>query len=252
MRYDRTMTAHPITQPRLKGPDADSHKYGRGKVAVIGGALPGAALLAACAAQRAGAGYVELLGAVDAGPPFALVRRPWSAEALADPRIGAVVVGPGLGDHPERLAAAIASGHPLILDADALQPGLDLTGREAILTPHAGEYARMFGDLDLGTAAKRAGAVILLKGSRTRIAAPDGRLAIADPASPWLASAGTGDVLSGILAAMVAQRALHGFDLLAAAKAAVWLHAEAARLAGPALIADDLVAHLPRSVSACL
>ncbi len=247
-----TPTSEPVARPALKGPDADSHKYNRGKVVVVGGAMPGAALLAACAAQRGGAGYVELLGVTDAGPPFALVRRPWNADALADLRIGAVVVGPGLGHHPERLNAAFASNHPLILDADALQPGLEVAGRAVIFTPHAGEYARMFGDIDLREAAERVGAVILLKGSRTRIAAPDGRLAIADPASPWLASAGTGDVLAGIIGAMVAQRALHGFDLFAAAKAAVWLHAEAARLAGPALIADDLVARLPQAVSACL
>ncbi len=250
-----TSDLQPIGRPALKGPDADSNKYSRGKVAVVAGAMPGAALLAACAAQRAGAGYVELLGASDSGPPHALVRRPWSAQDLADPRIGAVVVGPGLGAEGlgrERLEAALASGHPLVLDADALQPGLDLAGRAAILTPHAGEYARMFGDLDLSAAAKRAGAVILLKGSRTRIAAPDGRIAIAEPASPWLASAGTGDVLAGIIGTLVAQRALHGLDLFAVAQAAVWLHAEAARLAGPALIADDLLVHLPTALKACL
>lgn len=245
----------PIDRPALKAPDADSNKYNRGKVAVVAGAMPGAALLAACAAQRSGAGYVELLGASDAGAPYALVRRPWSAQDLADPRIGAVVVGPGLGHDGlgrERLEAALACDHPLILDADALQPGLDVAGRAAILTPHAGEYARLLGDLDLAAAAKQIGAVILLKGSRTRIAAPDGRIAIADPASPWLASAGTGDVLAGILATMVAQRALHGFDLFTAAQAAVWLHGEAARLAGSALIADDLLDHLPTALKACL
>lgn len=250
-----------IARPCLPAPGFESHKYSRGKVLVVAGAMPGATLLAAMAAQRAGAGYVELLGNPGEAPPHALVRRAWDDGGLTDPRIGAIVIGPGLGTDAEaerRLRLAMDTGKPLVLDADALtliaRQRVERIGVPAVLTPHGGEFARLFGDLP-GSAldkaregARRIGAVVLLKGACTVVAHPDGRAAIGAPAPGWLASAGTGDVLAGILGTLLAQTG----DPFAAAQGAVWLHSEAGRRAGPALIADDLIAHLPGALEACL
>jgi hydroxyethylthiazole kinase-like uncharacterized protein yjeF len=249
-----------IGRPSLRAPSTEDHKYSRGKVLVVGGAMGGASLLTAMAAQRAGAGYVELAGDAGGDAPHALVRRAWSVEALADERIGALVIGPGLGRDQaarDRLDAALASGRPLVLDADALTLVGD-TGHErlagAVLTPHWGEFVRLFGNdgrdrlTQARAAAAASKAILLLKGADSIVAHPDGRAAIAPLAPGWLASAGTGDVLAGIVGAMLAG----GRDPFEAAQAAVWLHSEAARLAGPMLIADDLIAHLPRAAAACL
>ncbi len=250
-----------IARPRIAGPGFESHKYSRGKVLVVAGAMPGASMLAALAAQRAGAGYVELLGGVGEGVPHALVRRAWDDDALRDARIGAIVIGPGLGTDAEaerRLHLALATGKPLLIDADALtliaRQGTQRIEAPAVLTPHGGEYARLFGEVP-GSAldraregARRTGAVLLLKGACTVVADPDGRAAIGAPAPGWLASAGTGDVLAGILGTLLAQTG----DPFVAAQGAVWLHSEAGRCAGPTLIADDLIGHLPGAVAACL
>ncbi|NIJ33465.1 NAD(P)H-hydrate dehydratase [Sphingomonas oligoaromativorans] len=250
-----------IARPRLPEPGFESHKYSRGKVLVVAGAMPGATLLSAMAAQRAGAGYVELLGNPGEAPPHALVRRAWDDGALGDKRIGAMIVGPGLGNDAEaerRLRLALNTGKPLVLDADALtllaRQGAERVGAPAVLTPHAGEFQRLFGDMP-GSAldkaregARRIGAMLLLKGACTVVAHPDGRAAIGAPAPAWLASAGTGDVLAGILGTLLAQMD----DPFEAAQGAVWLHSEAARRAGPVLIADDLIAHLPGVVADCL
>jgi len=251
---------HRIARPRLRPPGADDHKYSRGYVAILAGEMPGAAALAAAAALRAGAGYVRLFASeIVPAVPAAVVQDP-AAPFRADPRIGALALGPGLGTGERgraTLRSALASGLPLVLDADALNllPGLagaDLEG--AILTPHAGEFARLFGagagsKVEQARAAARGlGAVVVAKGADTVVAAPDGRAAIAAPASPFLASAGTGDVLTGIVAAMRAS----GLAPFEAACAGVWLHGRAAALCGPALIADDLVAQLPAAVAGCL
>lgn len=251
-----------VRLPHLAAPAADAHKYRRGLLAVLGGAMPGAARLACIAAQGAGAGYVRLLAEpTDAAPDLVLdSRRP--AEALADPRIGAVLVGPGLGrtDHARvRLEAALASAHPLVLDADALvllRDGDRLSG--AVATPHEGELAALetaFGLEPVGTKldracalAARTGMVILAKGPDSVIAAPDGRAAFAHRASSWLSTAGTGDVLAGI----VASRRATGADPFAAACQAVWLHAEAARLSGPAFAASTLAAAVRSAYAAAL
>jgi len=249
-----------IARPLLVGPPHDANKYTRGKLVVLAGAMPGASLLAATAGQRAGAGYVQLLGADNHEPPHALVRSAWSDRAIGDPRIGAIVAGPGLGTDRvarARLDAALATGKPLVLDADALT----LIGRARharlaghLLTPHWGEFVRLFGDSgkdrlsQARDAAAASGAIVLLKGADSIVAHPDGRAAIAPLASSWLASAGTGDVLAGIAGALLAG----GRAPFAAAQAAIWLHGEAARRAGPVLIADDLIAHLPQAIEACL
>ena len=250
-----------IGRPRLHAPGPDDHKYSRGYVAVLAGEMPGASALTAAAALRAGAGYVRLFAPeIVHGVPCAVVQSPAAAFA-DDPRIGALALGPGLGTGDEgrkRLDAALASKAPLVLDADALnllaRSDLPRFVQVPILTPHAGEFARLFGELAgskverARAAAERSGAVIVYKGADTIVAAPDGRAAIAPPSPAWLASAGTGDVLTGIVAAMRAS----GMDAYEAACAGVWLHARAAERAGPALIADDLVARLPAAVADCL
>ena len=249
-----------IARPRLRSSGPEDNKYSRGKVAVVAGAMPGAALLCATAAQRAGAGYVELIGAAGEGVPHALVRRAWDPAALDDARTGALVIGPGLGRDGAaraRLDAALASGRPLVIDADALT----LIGRArhdrlrgAIVTPHWGEFVRLFGDdrrdrlTQARAAAAASGAIVLLKGADSIVAHPDGRAAIAAPSSAWLASAGTGDALAGIIGALLAA----GHDPFAAAQGAVWLHDAAARRAGPLLIADDIIAALRFAARACL
>ena len=248
-----------IEAPLLPPPGFADHKYTRGYVFVAGGAMPGASALSARAAQAAGAGYVMLARAEGGSPlPASIIERqaePQALEAmLEDERIGAVVIGPGLGrDGPasQRLDAVLDSGRALVLDADALillggdalPVARRLHGRPAVLTPHEGEFTRLFGDLGgskidrARAAAKTAGAVVVLKGPDTVVAAPDGRAAIAGRTSFWLSTAGTGDVLAGVIAAMLA-RGLPPFE---AATAGVWLHGDAACRAGPALGADDLV-----------
>jgi hydroxyethylthiazole kinase-like uncharacterized protein yjeF len=257
---------HEIGRPRLPAPDPDSHKFARGLVTVIAGPMAGAGALAAASALRAGAGAVRLQARSPvSGAPAAIIQAPGDPLArLDDNRIGALLLGPGLiadKEGRELLAAALTSPHALVLDAGALrllaEDGVDvLAGRaEApVLTPHEGEFADLFGERAGGkvararAAAARSGAVVAYKGSDTVVAAPDGRAAILGTAPHWLASAGTGDVLAGTIAACRAR----GMAAFEAACAGVWLHARAAELAGPFLIADDLVAHLPAACADCL
>lgn len=263
---DGARTRH-LAPPRLHRPSVDAHKYSRGLVAVIGGEMAGAAALAANGCAHAGAGYVRLYQEGHArGLPHAIVvqtvrGRDELAARLADGRIGALLVGPGLGRNAEaaaRLRIGLEGGHPTVVDADGLwllkDGGLGLLPEKAILTPHEGEFAHLFGalagsKLDRARAAARmAKAVIVCKGADTVIAAPDGRAAIGGPFSSWLSTAGTGDVLAGICAARLA---VTGDPFLAACEA-VWLHGDAARRAGAAFIADDLIARLPAAIAARL
>jgi len=258
---------HEAVRPTLAAPGPQDHKYSRGMVMVIGGGMPGAARLAANAALRAGAGMVRLYGAQ--GGPDALICRALDdiPDGLADARVNAVLVGPGMSPDDrgrDLLEAALMSDHPLVLDAGALR----LIGRlgverlaalpaMAILTPHDGEFEGLFGGM-IGpggskidralTAAERSGAVVVHKGPDTVIAAPDGQVAVAPSGSAWLSTGGTGDVLAGIIAAMRAR----GLDAFAAASAGVWLHAEAARRCGTAFIADDLSPQLSGALAQCL
>lgn len=251
-----------IGRPSIRGPGPDDHKYRRGLVLVVGGEMPGAAALAASAALRGGAGYVVLTGEGGA-VPSAIVRRRAEdlEELLADVRLNAVLVGPGLGRGVAARATlerVLAAPHPLVLDGDALWllgEGSGLQGRSAptIATPHEGEFRRAFGESGskveaARSAARRSGMVLVYKGPDTVVAAPDGRAAIARPAPYWLATAGTGDVLGGL----VASRLAAGDPPFEAACGAVWLHSRAAELAGPALIADDLSLHLPAALAECL
>lgn len=251
-----------IGKPAMRRPGPDDHKYSRGYLLVVGGAMPGAAALAASAALRAGAGYVALVG--EGGTvPNSVVRKAPSAlrEALGDPRVNAVLVGPGLGRDGEawdRLCAVMESPHPAVIDGDALWLMAD-KGRPwtrsapTIATPHAGEFRGLHGDEGSKVeatrrAAARTGHTIVYKGPDNVVAGPDGRAAISTPGCPWLASAGTGDVLAGIIAAQCAA----GLAPLEAACAGVWLHGRAAELAGPGLVADDLADHLPAAFAECL
>lgn len=254
-----------IARPSLSVPRPDSHKYSRGLVTIIAGAMPGASALAGAAAARAGAGSVRLQAEeIVRGVPAALIQNgAGPLDRLDDTRIGALLLGPGLpadGEGRPLFEAALATPHALVLDAGALrllaESGVEaLAGRlhAPILTPHDGEFDALFGKGEGGKvaralgAAARAQAVILFKGPDTVVAAPDGRAAIAQPPS-WLASAGTGDVLAGIVAALRAG----GMDAFEAACGGVWLHARAAELAGPFLIADDLLASLPAALAECL
>lgn len=258
-----------VARPRIETPGVHSHKYSRGLVAVIEGAMPGAACLAAQAAMAGGAGYVVLAGDRPwSGGPDALVRREVrSAEDLTEflgwDRIDAVVLGPGLGRDRRAeayLRAAFAVPKPLVLDGDALTllggdaaAWLETRAAPTWLTPHSGEFDRMFAgqgskiETTLAAAAATR-ATIVHKGADTVIASPKGAVRVLAGASPWLSTAGTGDVLAGLLAAQVVQEGKG----VAPAEAAVWLHARAAQLAGPALIADALLMHIPQAVSECL
>ena len=247
-----------IERPLIITPGADSHKYKRGYAVIIGGAMGGAAMLSAKAAMPM-SGYVALAGGRRIGPD-ALVSRQLE-QVLADKRAGALLVGPGLGrDDKARalLGQVLAAPQPLVLDADALMlvshDALKTLDRPVILTPHEGEFAKLFPDITgskierTRAAAAAVKAVIILKGADTVVASPDGRVAISGAAPGWLASAGTGDVLAGIATALLAS----GRDPFDAACAAVWLHCEAARRAGPGLIADDLPNCLPAAIAPCL
>ncbi|MGI8704719.1 MAG: NAD(P)H-hydrate dehydratase [Sphingomicrobium sp.] len=243
-----------IGQPRLPPLDPGGHKYDRGMVHCVAGKMPGAIALAATAAARAGAGYVR----IDADQPVANVPAAvvqGQPGKLDDERIGALLIGPGLGLGGDKaLKRALASGRPLVIDGDALSllagRSGELRGLNSILTPHEGEFRRLFPDLDGSkaeralAAARQSGSIIIYKGPDTLVAAPDGRLGFAPPAPAWLATAGTGDVLAGIAAAMVA-RGLPGFE---AACAAVWVQGRAAELAGRHMIADDLAASIPAAL----
>lgn len=262
--------AQRIARPHLAAPPVDSHKYRRGLLGIVTGAMPGASLLAAAAAQRAGAGYVKLLAQhPDPRTPADVVTETAPLdEALADPRFAAVLIGPGLGRDAAAKAlldAALRQGRALVIDADALmllapamltRLGSDRT-TAMLATPHDGELealCRSFGviaDTRRGRAlalAKVSGMVVLAKGPDSVVAAPDGRLALAVPAPSWLSVAGTGDVLAGIAASRMAT----GADPFTAACEALWLHGEAARRAGAAFTPAQLAEQVSEALAACL
>jgi len=254
-------------------PKAESHKYARGHAVVVSGPIysTGAARLAARGALRAGAGLVTVASprdalAVNAAQLTAImVAEADDARALqallADPRKNAVLIGPGVGvgeRTKDMVLTAMDSGAAVVLDADALTSFADdprplfaaIASRQALVvfTPHDGEFARLFGDLGslpklerARQAASRSGAVIALKGADTVVAVPDGRASINATTSPWLATAGTGDVLAGMILGLLAQ-AMPAFQ---GTSAAVWLHGAAAKAFGPGLIAEDVPEMLP-------
>lgn len=249
-----------IARPPLFAPHAADHKYSRGMVVVIGGAMPGAAALAVQSAMRAGAGYGLLFAEPGTEMPHAVVQRDWSPQALTAAIAGkpkvVIVIGPGLGRGDEAVAkldAAIACERPLVIDGDALhlieerhfaifrhRATIHDRDQRVFLTPHAGEFKALFGDWSgskieaARAAARQSGATVVFKGPDTVIAHPNGHTNVALGGSPWLSTAGTGDVLAGILGATLFSAPF------GAAEAAVWMHSEAARRLGGAFIADDL------------
>ncbi len=247
---------------RIPEPRASGHKYSRGHVTVLGGkAMTGAARLAAAAARRAGAGMMTIAAASGGdiyrtGEAGVIVSDAPLDELLSDERRHVWVCGPGCGRDQAReaLPKLLAAKRIVVGDADifaAFAGEPDALRGVAVLTPHSGEFARVFGDPgdDRLTAARRAaertGGVVLLKGSDTIVAAPDGRATINASAPPWLATAGAGDVLSGIVAGFLAQ----GMPAWEAASAAAWVHGRAALLAGPGMLAEDLPALIPRAIA---
>ena len=257
------------------------HKFDHGSCLVLSGppGAGGAARMAARAALRIGAGLVTVGCPIRAVPEHAaqlnaiMVRAidgaPGLKEALEDDRIGALCLGPGLGlgrGTHELVMAALAPGRPVVLDADALsrfqraQEALfEALHGQAVLTPHGGEFKRLFPDLAerldgslevkveaTRAAAARAGCTVLFKGPETVIASADGTCAVhaatGDRAAPWLATAGAGDVLSGMIAGLLAR----GLPPQHAAEAAAWLHTECALSFGPGLIAEDIPEELPK------
>ena len=242
-----------------------AHKYTRGHVTVAAGAgMTGAARLAAEGARRGGAGLLTIAApdrqAADVlrgGAPGVIVTEAPLDELLADPRRGTWVVGPGLPAEPATLALlrrVVAAGRAVVADAGALGAAAgDAAGLAgcAVLTPHEGEFARIFGPIGgdrlaaVRGAAALSGAVVMLKGPDTVIAAPDGRAAINDHAPPWLATGGTGDVLAGLVAALLAA----GVAPFAAAGAAAWLHGEAGFACGEGLLAEDLASRIPAAMA---
>jgi ADP-dependent NAD(P)H-hydrate dehydratase / NAD(P)H-hydrate epimerase len=252
---------------RYPWPAPAMHKYRRGHVLLLGGAaMTGAARLSARAAGRVGAGLVTLAAPESAWLVYAssllsTIVLPVADGAafkalLGDARRNVVLLGPGAGATPELRDAALAAlalPRATVLDADALTAFAEspdvlfrAIGHPTVLTPHEGEFARLFdepGDklMRARAAARRSGAVIVLKGPDTVIAAPDGMAAINASAPPDLASGGTGDVLAGLISGLLAQ----GMPPFAAAAAAVWLQGEAGQAIGPGLVAEDLLAVLP-------
>ncbi len=263
-----------------------AHKYHHGHAVILSGpsSKGGAARLAARGALRIGAGLVTIAAPPDAVPEHAaqlnaiMLRPVADADALArvleDDRLNALCLGPGLGvgeDTRKLVKVALGMRRGCVLDADALtsfeaNPSelFDLLRETCVLTPHAGEFARLFPDIAerlaapatkgpayskvdaTRAAAARTGCTVLFKGPDTVIADPDGNCRINsahyDRAAPWLATAGSGDVLAGFITGLLAR----GFGALEAASSAAWLHVEAARSFGPGLIAEDLPEELPR------
>ena len=254
---------------RLKMPGPQSHKYTRGHTLVIGGGIysTGAAKLSAIAALRAGSGLVSIACDAASVPVYAttllsVMTKPLIHEndlehLLGDERISAVLIGPGNGVSQatrERTLRILAHKKPCVIDADALsafaaQPHILFKAitSHALLTPHEGEFSRLFpslsgsAELRASAAAAQSNAVVVLKGHHTVIAAPDGRVCVNQNAPAWLATAGSGDVLAGIITGLLAQ----GMDAYDAACAATWMHGRAAALFGPGLIAEDIPGMLP-------
>ncbi|WOE73971.1 NAD(P)H-hydrate dehydratase [Alterisphingorhabdus coralli] len=265
-----------LAKPALPAPETDSHKYRRGMVVVVGGPMTGAAILAAQAAASSGAGYVLIAGQgqVPGQLPADIIWRDTRSDAslrelLEDPRIDTVVIGPGLGrddNARQRLAIALDADAKLMIDADALyileREALENVASRAVLTPHSGEFTALWRLLPSDEAndylgkikrtqllADGLGCTIVQKGPLSVIAAPDNSPNVDVLGSNWLSVAGTGDVLSGAIAARLATARSTPFK---AAQQGQWLHSHAARLLQPPFTASQLSHALTEAVHACL
>ena len=261
-----------IARPTLALPAQATHKYTRGHAMVMSGARlhTGASRLVAQAALAVGAGLVTIFGDKDALNEQAahvtaiMLQEHDGNFDFIDDRVRALAVGPGAGVSlrlADDVLTLLSTKLPIVLDADALtcfasQPEVLFASLHdrAVLTPHEGEFLRLFSDLLLAdklnaarASAARAGSVILLKGPQTIVAAPDGRLAVNCHASPWLATAGSGDVLTGIICGLLAQ----GQDAFEAAAIGTWLHGDIGVRFGPGLTADKMADLLPEVLKSC-
>jgi NAD(P)H-hydrate epimerase len=259
-RNDEALWAGAITWPQIEG-----HKYRRGHVLALGGVQSsGAIRLSARGARRAGAGLLTIVSDASALPLYAadapgVMTAPLTRldDLLQDCRHNAFLIGPGFGigdDTRHRVISILHLCRACVLDADALTSFADdpstlffAVQGPTVLTPHEGEFSRLFPDIHgdkltrARASAKRSGAVVILKGADTVIAAPDGRAAISAINAPWLATAGSGDVLAGMTIGLLAQ----GMKAFEAACMAVWLHGKAGETFGPGLIAEDIPEMLP-------
>jgi len=244
----------------LPRPTPDAHKYTRGVVGVRAGSstYPGAGLLCVAGAATGLVGMVRYVGDETVADRV----REQHPEVVGDGRVQAWAVGSGGGDRAgEHLGAALADEVPVVIDADALQHvrehaghAGDHLGSARVLTPHAGEMAALLGTdraevearplHHARSAARDLDATVLLKGRRTVVASPDGRVRVTTSGTPWLATAGAGDVLTGLLGALLAA----GLEPLDAASVASWLHGTAASYAGAPLVAGDVARAVPRVV----
>ena len=266
-----------LWQSHLLAPGEKDHKYKRGHCLIAGGPMTktGAARLAARGALRVGAGLVTIASPKDALATYAahltaiMIEPADNADELLDlicqDRYSIAVAGPALGtdqNAKEKVSALLASGKPVLLDADAISIWKDDTAtlftsivkhkRPVVLTPHLGEFGRVFDapptdnrEHAVLAAARESGAIVVLKGAETLIADPQGNLVCNHHASPYLATAGSGDVLSGIIAGLMA----NGLPAFEAACAGVWMHGDAAIRFGSGLIAEDLPEMLPEVLS---
>lgn len=262
-----------ISRPVLSPPDTNAHKYSRGHAAIHSGPAlhTGASRLSAKAALAIGAGLVTICGDTAALTEQAahvtaiMLHDGRLDDMLDDPRVTACAIGPGAGKGKmlrDVILATLERQRPLVLDADGLTtfedhpPTLFAKGHpDVVLTPHVGEFGRLFPDIALDDrqaaalrAAKTSHCVVLLKGPETWIAAPDGRCAVNRHSSPWLAIAGSGDVLTGIICGLLAQ----GVPAFDAACIGAWLHGDLGVRGGPGLTADNMLGHIPLVLRGCL
>jgi ADP-dependent NAD(P)H-hydrate dehydratase / NAD(P)H-hydrate epimerase len=262
-----------ISRPVLTPPPNDAHKYGRGSAMVISGPAlrTGASRLTAQAALAVGAGLVTLIGDRSALSEHAahvtaiMLREADEAFSAIDHRVRALAIGPGAGvnaDLVADVATLLLRKIPIVLDADALtafetKPEMlfALLHEEAVLTPHDGEFTRLFPDISLADreqavsqASLMSGAIVLLKGHVTVIAAPDGRTAHNLHSAPWLATAGSGDVLGGLICGLLA----HGNAPFDASCIGAWLHGDIGVRGGPGLTGDRMVDVIPLVLAGCL
>jgi ADP-dependent NAD(P)H-hydrate dehydratase / NAD(P)H-hydrate epimerase len=259
--------------PILRSPDGAAHKYNRGHAIIISGPAlaTGASRLSAQAALAVGAGLVSLVGDEAALCEHAchvtgiMLKKRDASLSVIDDRVRSIAVGPAAGVGTatrEAVLQVLARQIPTVLDADALSSFsaeriafFAALHSQSVLTPHAGEFARLWPEISLADrmeaatlAAKTSGAVVLLKGAETVIAAPDGRQAINRHSTSWLATAGSGDVLTGLICGIMAQ----GVESFAAACIAAWLHGDIGVRHGPGLIADNMCQLLPIILADCL
>jgi NAD(P)H-hydrate epimerase len=256
-----------LWQHYISAPSIKHHKHSRGASVICGGGIEctGATRMAAMAALRIGAGLVTVACDDKSLPIYAsqltavMTKTIKNQEALSNllQKKSSVLIGPGYGvgkKTKKSVLHILEESIPCVLDADALTSFekketllFNAIHQQTIITPHEGEFSRLFGRIEGSredaalAAAKQSGAIVVLKGNHTLIASPEGQIVINKNASPWLATAGSGDVLAGIITGLLAQH----LPVFEAACAGVWFHGECSQTAGVGLIAEDLIPAIP-------